>query len=79
MVVRGRVRNGRIEIDEQIALPEGAAVEISIQDAASGTTSSTQRTMYDRLARFIGAVTDLPADMSSNHDQYLYGRPSEHP
>jgi hypothetical protein len=32
-------------------------------------------TLLDRLKAFDGRADDLPADMSANHDHYLYGAP----
>ena len=75
MVVRGHVRNGRIEVDGEVTLPEGASVEISVREASADGADKARRTLYDRLKPFIGTVKDLPADMSVNHDHYLYGSP----
>ena len=78
MVVHGRVRNGRIEVDGKVALPEGASVEISVHESAKAGADQPGRSLYDRLKPFIGAVKDLPSDMSVNHDHYFYGAP-KHP
>jgi hypothetical protein len=75
MVVHGRVKNGRIELDGGVSLPERASVEISVRGASTSGADHAARSLYDRLKPFIGAVKDLPADMSVNHDHYLYGTP----
>jgi hypothetical protein len=72
MVYRGHVRNGKIELDQAVALPEGAAVEVAIasQEEAGASEGST---LYERMKRFIGSANGLPADASTNVDHYLYG------
>ena len=37
MNYRGRVRNGKIELDEQVVLPEGAAIELCVTNGAKPT------------------------------------------
>ena len=76
MVYRGHVKDGRIELDEPVRLPEGAPVEVSIaqQQARAGDDESGP-TLYERLKDFIGTVDDLPPDASINVDHYLYGHP----
>jgi len=67
MTYRGHVRNGVVVLDVAVDLPEGVAVDvIPVADAV-------QETIADRLRDLIGCVTELPADMAANHDEYLYG------
>lgn len=75
MVFRGHVRNGRIELDRPVGLPEGAEVEVAITSADEPADEQRQPTLYDTLKPFIGSVDDLPEDFSVNHDHYLYGTP----
>jgi hypothetical protein len=76
VVYRGRVQNGRIELDDPVQLPEGASVEVQVSDDTphSGTTENGP-TLFEQLEGIIGAVPDLPDDLSVNHDHYLYGVP----
>ena len=76
MVYRGHIKNGRIELDEQVRLPEGAPVEVSVagQQAAS-VTDDLGPTLYERLKPVIGIAKGLPPDASINVDHYLYGQP----
>jgi len=77
MTYRGKVKNGVVVLDDPKAIPEG--VEVSVRPL-KGTTVKARgrkrpRSFYERYRRFIGAVKDLPADMSVNLDHYLYGAP----
>ena len=76
MVYRGHIRDGRIELDEQVRLPEGAPVEVSLaeQQAASGN-DELGPTLYERLKPVIGSAKGLPPDLARNHDHYLHGGP----
>lgn len=73
MVYRGRIRNGKIELDEDVTLPDGAAVEVVVR--ADEVDQDDGPTLYERLKDFIGSVDDLPPDASVNIDHYLYGHP----
>lgn len=78
MVYRGHIRDGRIELDEQVRLPEGAPVEVSVNGPSAPSGSDDGRpTLYDQLKDFIGSVDDLPSDASINVDHYLYGHPKK--
>ena len=77
MVVRGCVRNGRIELDHQIALPEGAAVEVNVFGLESENADEASfPTLYEQLEPLIGSVKGLPTDLATNLDHYLYGLPT---
>jgi hypothetical protein len=76
VVYRGHIRDGRIELDEQVRLPEGAPVEVTItpQPPAVGE-HELGPTLYERLKPVIGIAKGLPPDASINVDHYLYGHP----
>lgn len=76
MIYRGKVTNGQIVLEKDVTLPEGAAVEVSIRAEPDGKPRETDRqTLFDVFQTFVGSIDDLPADMSINHDHYLYGAP----
>jgi hypothetical protein len=78
MVVRGRVKNGTVVLDEPTKLPEGAEVEVSVlAPPAPEHVENDGPTLYDRLKPIIGAAQGLPADASTNVDHYLYGHPKK--
>ena len=73
MTLLGHVKNGKIELDEPVALPEGAKVQIEV--ALPKEPSEEIPTLYESLEPFIGKAEGLPPDMSVNLDHYLYGLP----
>ena len=75
MVYRGHVRNGRIELDEETSLPEGAEVQVSLLPEPADEEEIP--TLYERLEPIIGKAKGLPADAARNIDHYLYGHPKE--
>jgi hypothetical protein len=75
MVYRGHVRNGKIELDEETPLPEGAVVNIAVVSEGKAADKKPGRSLRDRLEPFIGSAKRLPEDASINVDHYLYGHP----
>ena len=76
MIYRRKVTNGQIVLETDVTLPQGVAVEVSICEEPSDTPHEGDRqTLFDMFQPFVGSVDDSPADMSVNHDHYLYGAP----
>ena len=81
MAVRGKIRNGKVLLDNPKALPEGTEVEVRAVKKPRPAKKTPKgkktppRSLAQRLAPFIGVVKDLPSDMSVNLDHYLYGHP----
>jgi hypothetical protein len=82
MSLRGRIKKGKVLLDNPKALPDGTEVEVrpvtKRQPAGKPRKRKTKprpRSLAQRLAPFIGVVKDLPPDMSVNLDHYLYGHP----
>lgn len=68
MTIKGHVRDGRIELDEPTALPEGAQVTIEFNDAS----------LSDDIAPEIRAVTGLlPRDLDAK-EEYIRGQLKKH-
>jgi hypothetical protein len=68
MVWFGKIKNGKIQLDPGAQLPEGVTVRIE-----PVTRPGDSDPVY-RLGD--GAVDDdLPPDLASQHDHYLYGTP----
>ena len=75
MSYRGHVENGVVKIDEPVALPEGASVEIDVVNARAEQSNAREgASLYDRLKPIIGIAKGLPPDASLNVDDYLYGQ-----
>ena len=75
MVYEGHVHNGAVVLDNQVKLPEGAKVRVTVVE--SPAAEEPIPTLYERLKPFIGKAEGLPPDMAENHDHYLYGVPKK--
>jgi hypothetical protein len=82
MTIRGKIKNGKVLLDNPKALPEGTEVEVrpvrkAGKPAKGGSRKKKQppRSLAERYASFIGKAKGLPPDMSVNLDHYLYGLP----
>ena len=73
-MIRGRVRNGVVVLDEPGALPEGT--EVSVEPLSRGgerSKAAGRPTVRRALARLAGKAEGLPPDAARNVDHYLYG------
>jgi len=78
MVFHGRVKDGRIVLEGDSVLPEGAAVTITLAEPARHEGGNGQSsTAYERLKPIVGIAKDLPPDAAKNVDHYLYGHPKK--
>ena len=78
MTLSGHIENGVIVLDEQVPLPEGAAVRVQIMTPAQLPPAGKELpTLAETLQDFIGILEDLPEDAAENHDHYLYGTPKK--
>lgn len=77
MVIRGKVRDGRIVVGKRVRLPEGAKVEITLLQNGTHTKSKKVPTILERLRPIVGKAKGLPRDASKNLDHYLYGHPKK--
>jgi hypothetical protein len=84
MTVRGKIKNGKVVLDDPQALPEGTEVEVRpvkkrkpAARARKPKAKAPPRSLAERLANVIGKATGLPSDASVNHDHYLYGLPKQ--
>lgn len=71
MVYFGKVRQGRIETDPNVRLPEGAIVRI--EPVNSDASSSISPDPFDSLGD--NAVDTGVTDMAREHDHYASGAP----
>jgi hypothetical protein len=75
MVYRGRVKNGVIELEMGPVLPDGTEVRVEPFSREEGRVAEAP-TLAEQFADVIGAVPELPPDMSARHDHYLDGAPA---
>ena len=76
MTYRGHIRNGRITLDDQTLLPEGATVKVEVLESGDNDQSSqTRESLNDLLLRHAGKGRGLPPDLATLHDHYAHGKP----
>lgn len=71
--MNAHVKNGRIELDEPVDLPEGVALVVHLATDIESPEEGTA--LLERMRGIVGIVNDLPEDMALNHDHYLHGAP----
>jgi hypothetical protein len=90
MVVRGKVKKGKVVLADPKAIPDGTDVEVrpvkKTKQARSNIKKPAKarpprkprpRSLAERMAPFIGIAKDMPPDLSVNLDHYLYGHPKQ--
>jgi hypothetical protein len=82
MTVRGKIKNGKVILDNPRALPDGTEVVVrparKRKPAAKPKKAKTRpKSLAERLRNVAGKATGLPPDASVNHDYYLYGAPKQ--
>lgn len=75
MVYHGRVKGRVIELDEQVELPEGAAVQIIFETPDLAAPLPTGRSLRDDPIWQLGKnpISLDITDGSTAHDRYIYG------
>jgi hypothetical protein len=76
-ILRGHVEAGRIVVDDEASLPEGAEVKIELVATPEAQSPASVKTLYDRLKAADGIAKGLPADFAENHDHYIHGTPKK--
>jgi len=73
MTLSGRIENGKIVLDGDTPLPEGAKVEVYVMKPRPiGPLQANPE-----LLKYAGIADDLPEDASQSIDRVLYGAPRE--
>jgi hypothetical protein len=73
-MIRGRVKNGVVVLEDPRALRDGTEVAVKPLSRRRGNARAAQRpAMGHALARLAGKAEGLPPDASRNVDHYLYG------
>ena len=79
MTIRGKIKKGKVLLDNPKALPEGTEVVVRAvkkrRTPRPRKPKEPPRSLSDRLRSIIGKAKNLPPDASINHDYYLYGAP----
>ncbi len=69
MELHGTVQNGVVVFDNNLSLPDGTRVSITVEE------TEREETLGDVLKKYAGCMTGLPPDMAEQHDHYLHGTP----
>ncbi len=77
MVLKGKVINGVIVVEDASALREGEEVEVVKHDLPSKGRKKKQLNFAEKLRKWSGTGEGLPPDFAKNHDHYLYGVPKK--
>ena len=72
MTYRGKVRDGIIELESGVELPEGAAVRIELEPKATPQDEEESDPLWEMTK--LATETNIP-DLATNVDHYLYGHP----
>ena len=75
MTYRGRVQNGVVVLDSDVALRDGTEVRVEPVEETAGPVAANGDDLRTGLLRFSGVVKDTPSDFARNHDHYLHGTP----
>ena len=73
-MIRGRVQNGVVVLEDPGALREGTEVTVKPLSRPGKKVQAAKRPTVGRaLQRLAGKAKDLPPDAARNIDHYLYG------
>jgi hypothetical protein len=81
MVLRGRVNNGVVVLEDASALPDGAEVSVScpvtLDTVDENMTAQQRELLLSELERLRNLPNENPGDRvdASEHDRVLYGNP----
>ena len=74
MTCIGKVSEGKVLLPPGVHLPEGAEVELHIDERNTPVTSASGD-FTENLLRIAAKIEGLPPDLARNHDHYLHGHP----
>jgi predicted DNA-binding antitoxin AbrB/MazE fold protein len=78
MVIHAVYENGVFHPTEPVQLPENCQVELVVQREPSNSPPTTVDAPLTKLAAIAASHPqnpDLPTDLATQHDHYLYGSP----
>jgi len=81
MVIRGRVQNGVVVLEDGTSLPEGVEVTVVAPAAPASSGGLLSEAEHRRVLEAIGRIAAMPIEGASEpfsgreHDRVLYGSP----
>ena len=82
MVIRGRVRNGVVVLEDDVCLPDGTEVSVVIRSFVDANAVEMTEEQQRRYREALDQVDSLPNENSgdsfcgADHDRALYGEGS---
>jgi len=81
MVIRGRIQNGVVVLEDEISLPEGTEVTVVVGAAPVAREQKMSEEEHRRILEIMDRIAALPVKGSpepfsgADHDKVLYGKP----
>jgi len=75
MTIHAIIKEGKIVPTEPLSFADGT--EVTITPRESERKAPTPTNAMELFRQFAGVVDNLPSDLSTNHDHYLYGTPKK--
>jgi hypothetical protein len=81
MVIRGRVQNGVVVMENEISLPEGTEVTVVVRTGPEAADEAGMEAERRRVLEIMDRIAGLPLEgqgepfSGADHDKVLYGKP----
>ncbi|MCL2647667.1 MAG: hypothetical protein FWD61_11770 [Phycisphaerales bacterium] len=75
MTIHAIIKEGKVVPTEPLPLADGTKVTITPLELEDQEPTN----VADLFRKFVGVIDNLPSDLSTNHDHYLYGVPKKKP
>ena len=73
MTITAKVHNHTITLPADLAIEEGAEVQITMPEILSAKEQPAS--FFDSIRDLIGSIKDGPEDLAAEHDHYAHGAP----
>ena len=75
MTIQAIIKEGKVVPTEPLSFADGTKVTITPLELEDQEPTN----VAELLQKFVGVIDNLPSDLSTNHDHYLYGVPKKKP
>jgi hypothetical protein len=79
MVIRGRVQNGVVVLEEAVSVPEGTEVTVVVETPQASSDDALPEAERRRIREIVDRIAALPDEnpgdnfSGADHDKVLYG------
>ena len=77
MTIHAIIKEGKIVPTEPLSFADGT--EVTITPLEQELKDQDPTNVAELFRKFVGVIDNLPSDLSTNHDHYLYGVPKKKP